>query len=89
MCLAVPGQIVRITSDEPMARIAAVQFGGVMRDINISLVPDAAVGDYILAHVGIAISRIDEVEAKRVFDHLERIDEIDVGPPTDAEGDRR
>jgi len=80
MCLAVPGQIVRITGHDELARTATVSFGGIEREINISLVPEAGEGDFILAHVGIAISRIDEDEAQRVFEHLERIGEIDVGP---------
>lgn len=84
MCLAVPGQIVRVTNDEPMARTAAVRFGGITREINISLVPEAEVGDFILAHVGIAIGRIDEEEARRVFEYLDHIGEVDVGPSDES-----
>ena len=77
MCLAVPGRITRITSDEPLARTAAVSFGGVVREVNVSLVPEAAVGDYVLTHVGFAISRIDGAEAERVFEYLRQIGELE------------
>ena len=89
MCLAVPGRITRIISEEPLARIAAVSFGGVVREVNVSFVPDAAVGDYVLTHVGFAISRIDEAEASRVFEYLERIGEAEVdAEPGGGEGAR-
>lgn len=80
MCLAVPGQIVEITNDQPLERSARVSFGGITRPINLSFVPEAAVGDYILAHVGVAISRIDEDEARQVFDYLKQIGELEFGP---------
>lgn len=79
MCLAIPGQIIEITCEEPLARTALVSFGGITRPINLAFVPEATIGDYILAHVGVAISRIDEAEAKRVFEYLEQIDEVDLG----------
>lgn len=80
MCLAIPGQIVEITDDQPLSRSARVSFGGITRPINLAFVPEAGVGDYILAHVGVAISRIDEDEARRVFEYLEQIGELDQGP---------
>lgn len=80
MCLAIPGQIVEITNDQPLVRTARVSFGGITRPINLAFVPEAGVGDYILAHVGVAISRIDEAEARQVFDYLQEIGELELGP---------
>ena len=79
MCLAIPGQIIEITCEAPLARTALVSFGGITRPINLAFVPEAIVGEYILAHVGVAISRIDEAEAKRVFAYLDQIDEVELG----------
>ena len=76
MCLAVPGKIVELTQDEPLARLGKVDFGGVVKGINLSLVPEARVGDYVLVHVGVAIGRVDEREALRVFEYLREIGEI-------------
>ena len=81
MCLAVPGRILGLTSDEPLGRQGRVDFGGVVKDINLSLVPEAAVGDYVLVHVGIAIGRVDEGEAKRVFEYLRDIGDLEMETP--------
>jgi hydrogenase expression/formation protein HypC len=77
MCLAVPGKIVELTQDEPLARLGKVNFGGVVKGINLSLVPEACVGDYVLVHVGVAIGRVDEREALRVFEYLREIGELE------------
>jgi hydrogenase expression/formation protein HypC len=79
MCLAVPGKIVDVIDDEPLARRGRVDFGGVMKVINLSLVPEAGIGDYVLVHVGVAIGRIDEREAVRVFEYLREIGELEEG----------
>jgi hydrogenase expression/formation protein HypC len=78
MCLAVPGQVKSVASDGNM-RIAKVDFGGVAREVNLTLVPEAGVGDHVLVHAGFAISRIDEVEAERVWDALREIDALEDG----------
>ena len=77
MCLAVPGKIVELTEDEPLARRGKVDFGGVVKAINLSLVPEAGMGDYVLVHVGVAIGRVDEREALRVFEYLREIGELE------------
>jgi len=77
MCLAVPGKIIELTEDEPLARLGKVDFGGMIKTINISLVPEAGVGDYVLVHVGVAIGRIDEREALRVFEYLREIGDLE------------
>ncbi len=69
MCLAVPGKIESVTGED-IARMARVNFSGVVREISLAYVPETEVGDYVLVHVGFAISKIDEEEAKKVFEYL-------------------
>jgi len=76
MCLAVPGKIIRIDDDGPFSRAGKVDFGGVVREVNLALVPDAGAGDYVLVHVGMAISKVDEEEAARVFETLREMEEL-------------
>lgn len=72
MCLAVPGKVLE-SHDVGLNRIAKVGFGGVTRQVFLDFVPEAGVGDYVLVHVGFAISKIDEAEAKRTYELLEEI----------------
>jgi len=76
MCLAIPGKIISIIpkTDETF-RMGKVSFGGITKEVNLSMVPDAVVNDYVLVHVGVAISRIDEEEAKLTFEYLKQIGE--------------
>jgi hydrogenase expression/formation protein HypC len=76
MCLAVPGQILSISGDEPLTRTGRVSFGGIVKEVNLAYVPEATVGDYVIVHVGCAISKVDEQEARRVFEYLEQMDEL-------------
>jgi hydrogenase expression/formation protein HypC len=76
MCLAVPGRIIEITDRSPTTRRGRVQFGDVVKEINLSFVPDAEIGEYVLVHVGFALSTIREEEAQRVFSYLEEMDEL-------------
>jgi len=77
MCLAVPGRVVEITgsADLPMAR---VDFSGVVRQACLAYLPEARVGDYVLVHVGFAISRIDEQAARETLEALAQIGELTV-----------
>lgn len=77
MCLAVPGKILSISGDDPLMRMGKVSFGGIVKDVNLAYVPEAKLGDYVLVHVGFAISIVDEAEANRVFQYLEEISELD------------
>ncbi|MCB1748781.1 MAG: HypC/HybG/HupF family hydrogenase formation chaperone [Gammaproteobacteria bacterium] len=70
MCLAVPGRVIAILDDAPLTRRAEVDFGGVRTTINLAFVPEAAVGDYVLAHVGVAIARLDPDVARRTLAEL-------------------
>lgn len=72
MCLAVPGRIVSRDDTTPIAT-GKVQFGGITRNIFLGFVPEAAVGDYVMVHVGFAISRVDEAEAKASYELLEKL----------------
>ncbi len=76
MCLGVPGQIVAITQENAWMRVGKVRFGGIVKEVNLAFVPEARVGDYVIVHVGFAISKIDEEEARRVFEYLEQIEEL-------------
>ena len=78
MCLAIPGKILSIdvVLDETF-RQGKVSFGGIQKEVNLCMVPEAAVGDYVLVHVGVAISRIDEEEAARTFSYLKEMGEVD------------
>lgn len=78
MCLAIPGKIKSIESQmDGLVRMAKVSFDGILKEASLELVPEAKEGDYVLIHVGIAISIVDEAEAKKTFDYLRQIGELD------------
>lgn len=77
MCLAVPGLILSMSDGDPLMRTGRVDFGGVVKEINLAYTPEANVGDYVLVHVGFALTVIDAAEAAKVFEHLDRIGEIE------------
>ncbi len=82
MCLAVPGQILSVSDDDPLLRPGRVSFGGLVREVSLACVPEAQVGDYVLVHVGFAISRLDPAEAQRVFEALDSLEvEEELGEP--------
>jgi hydrogenase expression/formation protein HypC len=72
MCLAVPGKVLE-AMDVGDSRIAKVQFGGVTRQVYLDFVPEVQAGDYVLVHVGFAISRVEEDEAKRTYELLQQM----------------
>ena len=76
MCLAVPGRILSVEGDDPVLRCGRVDFSGIVKRINLAYVPEAKIGDYILVHVGFAISTVDEEEARQVFEYLHKIGEL-------------
>lgn len=80
MCLAVPGKILS-TTGEDFARMARVSFGGIVKDVSLAYVPEAQDGNYVLVHVGFAISVVDETEALRTFEILKQMGELEeLGP---------
>jgi hydrogenase expression/formation protein HypC len=82
MCLAVPGKILE-AEERDGGRIAKVQFGGITRQVMLNFVPEAQVGDYVVVHVGFAISRLDEEEARKTYEALEAMGLLE-GQPGDA-----
>lgn len=77
MCLGIPGQVVRWIDRRAVFASAEIEFDGVRRACQMACVPDAEVGDYVIVHAGVAITRIDPVEAARVFEEMARSDEDD------------
>jgi hydrogenase expression/formation protein HypC len=76
MCLAIPGKVTSISGDDPLTRSGKVDFGGVLRDVNLAYVPEVEIGDYVIVHVGFALSRVDEAEANQVFQYLREMEEL-------------
>jgi hydrogenase expression/formation protein HypC len=76
MCLAIPGKILSVEGNDPLLRTGRVNFGGIVKDVSLGYVPEARVGDYVIVHVGFAISTLDQDEAMRVFDYLRAMDEL-------------
>ena len=84
MCLAVPGKLTEVFADGDV-RMGKVDFDGVVRTVCLECLADAVPGDYVLVHVGFALSRMDESEARRVFELLREIGEIGEEPlPVEA-----
>ena len=83
MCLSIPGKLIEITAQlDETFRTGKVSFDGVIKEVSLTLVPEAKVNDYVLVHVGAAISTIDEEEAKKTFDLLKQLNELqDLDPP--------
>jgi len=77
MCLAVPGQLLDIRGEDPLERCGRVSFGGVIKEVSLACAPEAKVGDYVLVHVGLAISVIDATEAEEIFRYLRAMGDLD------------
>lgn len=87
MCLAIPGKITSITGDDQFSRIGKIDFAGVLKEASLAYVPEAQIGDYVIVHVGFALSRVDEAEALKVFEYLREIQELgELEELTDLEG---
>ncbi|NNL16710.1 MAG: HypC/HybG/HupF family hydrogenase formation chaperone [Flavobacteriaceae bacterium] len=77
MCLSIPGKLIEITGQlDETFRTGKVSFDGVIKEVSLTLVPEAKVNDYVLVHVGAAISTIDEEEAKKTFELLKQLNEL-------------
>ncbi|MBT8264068.1 MAG: HypC/HybG/HupF family hydrogenase formation chaperone [Muriicola sp.] len=78
MCLSIPGKLIKITSQlDETFRVGKVSFDGVIKEVSLALVPEANVDDYVLVHVGAAISVVDEEEANKTFEILKQLGELD------------
>ncbi len=78
MCLAIPGKILSIENEfDNLGRMARVSFGGIIKEVSLEMAPQANIGDYVLVHVGVAISVVDEEEALKTFQYLKEIGELE------------
>ena len=76
MCLGVPGKVVEIQAGDSEMVMGKVNFAGITKEVCLAYVPDVQVGEYVVVHVGFAISKIDEAEAMQVFEYLRQMDEL-------------
>lgn len=83
MCLAIPGKIVSVEEANGL-RSARIQFGGIVRQASLDFVPEAQVGDYVMVHVGYAISRVDAAEAERTYQLLEEMGTLEEELPEES-----
>ena len=87
MCLGVPGQVVRVEKNDLGMTMGVVKFGGISKEVCLMYTPDAAVGDWVLVHVGFAISKLDEEQAMEVFRTLQEMGDLaDLDPPQETKG---
>jgi len=75
MCLGIPGRVLSREQDDGLL-MGRVDFGGVSRKVCLEHVPEVALGDYVLVHVGFALSRIDAAEAQKIFELLRELDQL-------------
>lgn len=75
MCLAIPGKVVEVFEQRGM-KMGKVQFGGIVREACLEYVPETVAGEYVLVHVGFAISKVDEEEARRTYEILQEMDQL-------------
>jgi len=77
MCLGVPGKVTRVDENPLGMTMGRVNFGGIVKDVCLAYVPDVQVGEYVVVHVGFAISKVDEAEALRTWEYLEEMGELE------------
>lgn len=73
MCLAVPGKVISISGEDSLMILGKVSFGGVIKEVNLSYVPEVEIGDYVIVHVGFAISKVDQVAAEQTLMDFEEM----------------
>jgi hydrogenase expression/formation protein HypC len=89
MCLAIPGKLLEITDDGHGVRMGRANFGGIVKQVCLEYTPEVVKGDYVLVHVGFAISRVDEEEARRTYEALAELDQLgELEAPEVGEGSR-
>jgi len=76
MCLAVPGKIVSVSGEDPLGRAGKIDFGGVLKEASLAYVPEVKIGDYVIVHAGFALSKVDEDEARKIFEYLEQMEAL-------------
>lgn len=83
MCLAIPGRILETYQHDELP-MGKVEFGGIVKEVCLAYTPEAAVGDYVIVHVGFAISRVDAQEAQEIFRYLEEMDQLAAAEPQES-----
>ena len=81
MCLAVPGMVQSLEGDDPLRRRGKVSFDGVVREINLAFLPDVRPGDYVLVHAGMAIGKVDAVEAGKIMEDIRLMESLEQEGP--------
>jgi hydrogenase expression/formation protein HypC len=76
MCLAIPGKIESIGGGDSLSRMGRINFGGVVKEASLAYLPEVKIGDYVIVHVGFALSKVDEDEAQKVFEYLKQMGEL-------------
>ena len=76
MCLGVPGEVIEITPNPLGMTMGKASFGGIIKEICLAYTPEVQVGDYVIVHVGFAISKVDEEEAQKTFAYLREMGEL-------------
>jgi hydrogenase expression/formation protein HypC len=76
MCLAIPGKIISISGRDPLERTGRIDFGGIIKEASLAYVPESVVGDYVIVHVGFALSRVDEEEAGKIFEYVRQMESL-------------
>jgi len=79
MCLAVPGKITHITGEEPLSRLATIDFSGIQKQVSLAYLPEAIINDYVVVHAGFAIALIDQEEAAETLKAFQELDEFEAG----------
>jgi len=89
MCLAIPGKVISIKeSSDEIFKIGIVSFDGINREVNLAMVPEVQLNDYVLVHVGVAIQTLDEEEAMKTMEYLKELEDLneELGPDINQEG---
>ena len=76
MCLAIPGKLVEVGTDAQGVRMGKANFGGIVKQVCLEYTPEVVIGDYVLVHVGFALSKVDEEEAARTYKALEELQQL-------------
>jgi hydrogenase expression/formation protein HypC len=76
MCLAIPGKVLDVETNAEGVRVGRANFGGIVKQVCLEYTPEVVAGDYVLVHVGFALSKVDEAEAARTFRLLEELKQL-------------
>jgi hydrogenase expression/formation protein HypC len=76
MCLAIPGKVESIAGDDLITRMGRINFSGIIKEASLAYVPEVKVGDYVIVHVGFALSRVDEEEAGKIFEYVRQMESL-------------